>query len=139
MAVLAVMGIGCGSDSDGNAPAKPAATEDSSRYRETVNELFDRVVAARGDYEHAQDVKDVRAAGEELDSEVQAAIVQLKTLDPPARAQALQTQLQTRLTELHRDLAAALAAEHFDTAKLGDAVRETTPADRVVNAINAIP
>jgi hypothetical protein len=137
IAVIAVLGSGCGSGS-GDAAA-PAATEDSASYRHSVNGLFDRVVAARGDYEHAQGVKAVRAAGEALDRETQAALARLKTLDPPARARALQAQLDARLGELHRDLAAALASRPLDTDKLGAAVRETTPADRVVSAINVLP
>jgi hypothetical protein len=139
IAVISVLMTGCGGDSGGSPTSKPAATEDSSQYRQKVNELFDRVVAAKGDYEHAQGAQQVRAAGQELDRQVQAAIEQMKTLNVPARAKAVHAQLQARLASLHRDLAAAVQAKRLDTAKLGEAVRETTPADRVVNAINALP
>jgi hypothetical protein len=137
--VIWVLMTGCGGDSGGSPTSKPAATEESTQYREQVNALFDRVVAAKGDYEDAQGAQQVRAAGQELDRQVQAAIEQMKTLDVPARAKAVHAQLQERLTTLHRDLVAALEAKRLDTAQLGEAVRETTPADRVVNAINALP
>jgi hypothetical protein len=43
------------------------------------------------------------------------------------------------LTKLKTKLHDSVSAKPFDTSRLGDAVRELTPADRVVTDINTLP
>ena len=148
LVVIAGLVAGCGSDSSApTTPARSAAT-DGAAYRDAVNTIFNRVVDARGAYEDAHGRANVRQAGRNFELATQKALGELGALRPPASAHSLQSRatapvlhakLVARLTKLKTRLHDSLVAKPFNTARLGDAVRELTPADRIVTDINTLP
>jgi hypothetical protein len=146
-AVVAItLGAGCGSGSDsGEGPATagsssgPASSSGTVAYRAAVNKVFDEVVAARGEYEAAQGDADLRRTALAIQRAGEDGLTKLRGLDVPASAKALQAELMASLAAQAAALKVVLAASKLDTAKLGDAVRKSGDAERVVSQINALP
>jgi hypothetical protein len=140
--VAMIFATGCGSGSGAataGSSSSPASSSGTAAYRAAVNEVFDQVVAARGGYEAAQGDADLRRAGLAIQRANEDGISTLHGLDVPASATALQAQLMTALAAQAAAVKAVLAASKLDTAKLGDAVRKSIDAERVVDQINALP
>jgi hypothetical protein len=135
---------GCGSGS-GEGPAtvgsssSPASSSGTVAYRAALNEIFDAVVAVRGEYEAAQGNADLRRTALALQRAGEAGLTKLRGLDVPASAKALQAKLSASFAAQVAALKMVLAASRLDTAKLGDVVRMSNDAERVVSQINALP
>jgi hypothetical protein len=145
-AVAMIIGAGCGSGSDSSGGAAtvgsssgPASSSGTAAYRAAVNEVFDQVVAARGGYEAAQGDADLRRAGLAIQRANEDGVSKLHGLDVPASAAALNAQLMASLAAQAAAVKVVLAASNLDTVKLGDAVRKSVDAERVVDQINALP
>ena len=137
---------GCGSGSgSGEGPAtvgsssSPASSSGTVAYRAAVNEIFDEVVAVRGEYEAAQGDADLRRAALALQRAAETGLTKLRGLDVPASAKALQAKLSASLAAQAAALKVVLAASKLDTAKLGAVVRMSNDAERVVSQVNALP
>ena len=139
LAVLAVLAAGCGSDKrDVAKTATPAPTvaNDATVYRDAVNTLFDRILAAGGKYKSAHGRAEVRAAGLQLDGALQAAVLSLGSIQPPADARRLHASLRAILTQAEDELRRSLSVKRVDRARVDEAVRGIAPAEVVVGRID---
>lgn len=144
--VAMIFGAGCGSGSGSGAgtaavgsTSSPESSSGTAAYRAAVNEVFDQVVAARGEYEAAQGGPDLRHAGLAIQRANEDGVSKLHGIDVPAGAAQLNAQLMAALAAQAAAMKVVLAASKLDTVKLGDAVRRSIDAERVVDQINALP
>jgi hypothetical protein len=134
---VALLASGCGSSS--STKSSTAIAQDSSAYRAAVNDLFNSIVSARGDYESGQGTAQLRPGAEAIEQADEQGAAQLRGLKAPASATALHAQLAAALATQARALRSVLAATRLDTSRLGDVVRQSNEMEQIVNQINALP